>query len=1216
MSESQRTYEGLLENQNFIDSTYYVLQGLGEDVAYDPKEILDTFLTKKRYFDTNVLSTFNIGEDMKGLDEDRKELLRYSLSEVEKLPMAGSSGGAPVGSAIADYLLAGVTDPTNLLAAVASAFTAGSGGAAIIGAKEAAKQGVKAALKSRVKALVSKPVLKTLAVDGAISGAGGATQSILAQDVEKDIGLKKESILDVGGLDIGRVGVQALAEGIMSPLIGSTVGITGATAKDSVSKLIDQSETAKTASNWLAKNFLPTANLQDSTRRLAERRTGEIKPFADRASEIQDNFKVAAEKESVDLELQNKALENDPDALATLELNAPETYQQVIKFRNLIDETSRYASESALPNEFRNRVFGDNANYVRNVPDAYFALNREPFKKFLENNPNILTDYKAAVIANRNDPRFSEIASKILDDDGRLDVSDEVADKILLAEMKKLYTPTRAGRKLGGPFEGRVSGIPELVKTIIGYNNTPAFRILDSVNAVTEAASKANLASDIANDALNNNLGVIARNAGEASRKLGGRDAVRLIDSLKGTDKDSSVLQLQENLIDSGLKNIFIEKVHADKLKELFNTSPFGKDILNRNDALGTAVRGFLGTQAFAKAGKTVYSPITQVRNFIGAAGYTLSSGNIKGIWNAFRAGGEKLKPYNKLTKKEKSEKFVKEWTEFQQQGLQGSNIDLNQAVNRLQDIADTTGDRSIASKILFLGKPGKIARDVYQASDDIFKFGIYKNEKIKSEKIFDAFSPEKQNELLTNFKREYNIDRPVTKEDYIKEQAAIKTANLAPIYDRIPPILEKLRALPVIGTFTAYPAERLRNTYQVFKTATDEMKLGFETGNKELQKVGAARLLQWYAAQGSVYTAAYAANEIAGTSEVLQNLRQYILPEYQKDDAIVVTRVDKDGNPYIRNLSYLNPDSYLSSIVMPSILKASRGEDVSEDLDKALLKAGEKLLDPFTSPSLALDGASGLLSYIKSGGEDIVSLRSVVKAIEPGFVKLARDMVIDSGALDSKDSSLYDIDKFLNPRYYGETPQRAADFGELLDMNGLALPGLKEEKIDLKKATGFALRQLSSNANSNWSDFNKSLKSTLNDPTAVYEIEPILRDYDEAQKDQYAFQQGLSKLYTDLNYFLPKQKVLSLFRNNIDLGKAIPSKEELSTIFRGRSSPRRLSRDGRYFSDLLQNLREKTNMNFSSELNQLRNNLRQLEKYYDNRDLRREPPDLEIGEE
>lgn len=86
--------------------------------------------------------------------------------------------------------------------------------------------------------------------------------------------------------------------------------------------------------------------------------------------------------------------------------------------------------------------------------------------------------------------------------------------------------------------------------------------------------------------------------------------------------------------------------------------------------------------------------------------GYAASSGNIKGIYDGIKAGG--IKSYANLTNKEKSEKFVKEWTEFQQQGLQGSNIDLNQAVNRIQDIADTTGDRSIASKLLFLGKPEK----------------------------------------------------------------------------------------------------------------------------------------------------------------------------------------------------------------------------------------------------------------------------------------------------------------------------------------------------------------------------------------------------------------------------------------------------------------------------------------------------------------------------
>jgi len=1216
MSEPKITYDGLLENKDFIDSTYHVLQGLGENVAYDPKDILDTFLTKKRYFDTNILSTYNTGQDMKDLDEDRKQLLRYSLEQVEQMPTFFEEGGAPAGAALTDYLLAGATDPTNFVAAIASAFTLGSGGAAVMGAKELAKQGVRSALKSRVKALTTKPVQYSLAVEGGIAGAGGAAQSIIAQDVEKDIGLERDSILDIGGIDFGRAALQGLVEGLASPAIGVTGSLAIGGAKDSVGKLIDNSEAAKTASNFLARNFLPTANLKDSTRRLAERRTGEIKPFSDRASEIQEQFAKASEKENVDVDIQNRALENDAEALDILRTNAPETYQQVTNFRSLIDEATKYASESKLPNKVREKIFGDNSNYARNVADSYFALTREPFKKFLEKNPNIIEDYKATVILNKDKDTYKSIADKILDKDGNIAMSEEATNKILLDKIKELYTPSRAKRTLKGPFEKKApeGDIPDSVKTIIGYNNTPAFRILDSINGITETASKTNLASDIGADALNKNLGIRAKSAGEASQKFDGKEVVRLIDSSKPGEKATSVFQLPRGFIEKDLKDIYIEKDHANKLKELFDDNPLFKDQFNKNTAFGAAYRTFLGTQAFAKAGKTVYSPLAQLRNFFGAMGYAASSGNVKGVYDAFKAGKEKLKPYNKLTNKEKSEKFVKEWTEFQQQGLQGSNIDLNQAVNRIQDIADTTGDRSIASKLLFLGRPGKEARNLYQANDDIFKFGVYKNEKIKEGKIFDAFTPEKQNELLTNFKREYNIDGPVTKEDYIKERAAIRTANLTPIYDRIPQILEKLRALPIIGTFTAYPAERLRNTYQLFKTAADDLNLGFETNNKELQKSAAARLLQFNAAQGAVYSAALGFNELFGTSEVLENLRQYILPEYQRDNAIVVTRVDKDGNPYIRDLSYLNADSHLASLVAPFILKASRGEDVSKDLDKAMLDAGIKLLDPFVSQSLALDGAQGLLGYIKTG--DIDLLRTTVKAIEPGFIKLARDMVIDSGALDNKDSSLYDIDKFLNPRYYGETPQRAEGIVDLLDMNGIALPGLKEEKIDLTKATGFALRQLSNNANSNWSDFNKGLKNKLNDPTAVYDLAPILKDYDEAQKDQYAFQQGLSKLYGDLRYFLPKNKALRLFKNNIDLGRAIPSKKELASIFNGRYAIRQISQDSKYFRDLLNNLRNKTNRNFSGEINTLRRSLLDVEKFYRGRDLRLDPPDLVIGEE
>ena len=58
--------------------------------------------------------------------------------------------------------------------------------------------------------------------------------------------------------------------------------------------------------------------------------------------------------------------------------------------------------------------------------------------------------------------------------------------------------------------------------------------------------------------------------------------------------------------------------------------------------------------------------------------------------------------------------------------------------------------------------------------------------------------------------------------------------------YDRVPKILEKMRDIPVLGAFTAFPAENLRNKYQILKLGAQEIKDGFETGNKALQKAGA----------------------------------------------------------------------------------------------------------------------------------------------------------------------------------------------------------------------------------------------------------------------------------------------------------------------------------------------------------------------------------------
>lgn len=139
-----------------------------------------------------------------------------------------------------------------------------------------------------------------------------------------------------------------------------------------------------------------------------------------------------------------------------------------------------------------------------------------------------------------------------------------------------------------------------------------------------------------------------------------------------------------------------------------------------------------------------------------------------------------------------------------------------------------------------------------------------------------------------------------------------------------------------MIGSFTAYPAERIRNTYQIFKIGTDELREGFETGNKELTKQGISRLAQWSAAQGALYTGAYVMNESNGFGDVVDGMRNF-LPDWEKNGALVVTGKNKNGNYDYVNLTYIHPDSQFQNAVVPLILKAARGEDVSKDLDKSL---------------------------------------------------------------------------------------------------------------------------------------------------------------------------------------------------------------------------------------------------------------------------------------
>ena len=1267
------SYENVKKDKQAVDGMYHTLKDLGVDVEYDSEKIVDKFLTEMRYFDTNILSTGRIADKVSGFDDIGKKLFAQSMQEIENMPNFGE-GSAPKGSATVDYLLAGVSDPTNLLSAVAGAFTLGAGGAAGLAAKEAAKQGFKQHMKSKLNALISKPVMKSLAAEGTVAGAGGAYQNYKRQEVEKDVGLRKE-------IDPANVVFQGILEGTLSPIAGVAANLLGSSAAGAVTRnkqsLYNAIPSLNNATAWLERNMMPTAGLTNTQIRSVERRAGEAAAPKERGIKIQEDFQrimqskdaqgnplFSPEEITDEKGLLNRAMQNDAEALSIVATRSPELRERYNDFFNLVDETHINGIDSYVSKATKS-TFASNPDYVRNVPEAYVLQKRAVnLDEFLKTNPSVLKDLRREMLANPSNTRWNEYTNKYITGDGKELGTEKEIQKFVRDAVENIYTPTRRLRKETGVFKKRLDEVDgkyvldeqikileekfkgkktpaqikklaeaetkkimsnqfsPTVKKILGYNSNPALRISETINGLVDTVARANTARDLAEDAIRRGVAVRLPDAAAAREQLGG-DVIPFLQSSRGAfGRDTSdglgeaAMDVPSNAVGAELKNIFILKDEGKKINEIFNKDFFGSQLAEKDNIVGVAMRGLLGTQAFAKAAKTIYSPIALIRNFVGAGGYVMASGNFSGLLKA-----------NRLINKDNREALLKE---FEELGLKGSNIDLNQTLRRFGDITDTIDDGTFLQRLFtsgglsLAGKPGqalaKKARLAYGGTDDVFKLLAYVNEKDKALKVFDAFSPEQQQAKLLDFQKRFSLPAGrATKEAFLKEEAATKTANMVPVYGRIPAILEKSRAFPIVGSFTAYPAERLRNTYQILRTGTDEMIEGFETGNTVLRDQGIKRLGQWYATQGAVYTAAYGLSQMNGDSDTLDEMRSG-LPEWQKDSALMLTGKTKDGmNKYI-NLGYLHPDQAMLEAIVPMMNKASRGEDVSKDLDDALLRAGSKLFGPYVTPSLAFEAASSLGNIVKGTigeieGKDYDMSRdlfNIAKIVEPGYTKIVRDMAQSAGAFEKFGELGSDAEQMMYPQRFGTSRPEAEDFIEVLTMNGLGFPGLKEEVFDPKKVLGFTLNTLNTNAKSNYNSFAKDLRDRLSDPRSRFTFGDVLEDYDNILQEQFAAQAASHKLFNDMKNLIGEGQLRKHLKS-LGLSSVVPSDKKLSSIISGIANPVSKAKPRQFWIDLGKDLQDKTGLNYRVSLDELRQEMLNLEKKYRGADLKLDPPEIEI---
>ena len=69
---SNITYDDLVNNDRFVSSAYRSLVALGETPSQNRKEIVDDFLTKKRYFENNLVTTLGVASNVKTMSLQQK----------------------------------------------------------------------------------------------------------------------------------------------------------------------------------------------------------------------------------------------------------------------------------------------------------------------------------------------------------------------------------------------------------------------------------------------------------------------------------------------------------------------------------------------------------------------------------------------------------------------------------------------------------------------------------------------------------------------------------------------------------------------------------------------------------------------------------------------------------------------------------------------------------------------------------------------------------------------------------------------------------------------------------------------------------------------------------------------------------------------------------------------------------------------------------------
>ena len=376
----------------------------------------------------------------------------------------------------------------------------------------------------------------------------------------------------------------------------------------------------------------------------------------------------------------------------------------------------------------------------------------------------------------------------------------------------------------------------------------------------------------------------------------------------------------------------------------------------------------FLGFKGATQAGKTVFSPTTQIRNFTSASFFALHNGHIgrpfgkteHNFADIVRSHIDEVFPTGKITK-EGLDDFVKTRNRSVELGVTSTNVRAREIEDLLQDYL--TGDSrfgAVAGRVRTL-KQSKVvekAQDLYMKGDDIWKDYGWRFSQSQLKGIFNK-GPNFQTDIGRHYydlfgKRLDFVNGDGTIKAYnevIEEVAAQYVKNTYPNYNYVPQFVKDLRKLP-FGNFISFPAEILRTSANLLKFASKELS----SSNPAIRKMGARRMIGQ--ATGFSTGAAFTTVSLSAldmTRDQYNSFRESQVPEWNRyGDLIMLSRKEnKDGNVVYRYIpfSYQNPYAYVQAPFYALVGEAAAGKKIGKDFDDRWLNAFGKSLKSLFEP-------------------------------------------------------------------------------------------------------------------------------------------------------------------------------------------------------------------------------------------------------------------------